>query len=494
MRRSIFLFFLVLYLATTAGHIYTIDSYLNYATTRSMGSYHKLSVPRSMMTVEGRGGRHYSKLGVGQSLASLPLYYLGGLVETLSPGRTAFKAYSEYVYIPHDGRLVKSETQTLVRISEMDGARVFFTSLTNAFVVAAVCLIFFMLLMGFGVCAGTSLLGTLVLGFATPFWVYSRDLFGEPLLALSLLGTFYLLAGPGKPLTRRRAALAGLFSSVGILTRMSFAPVVAIFALYLIVSSRKKGEGLDLAVRYAAFSLPGLAAVGVLNWVRFRGVFTSGYHTAFDKGFSVPLLKGVVYNLFSPYRSIFLYAPPVILFFFGAAYFARKHRARLALILAIVVYVFVLYSRWWAWHGGWCWGPRFYLPVMPLLMLPGLVYIRLANKRALWLVVALLGAAGFLVQLGAVFINYTTAYDYWIKIGRLDWAEAGIFLFSPITTHYRAIFATGPTQYDIWLIQAAREAGPAVLVVIAALALAACLLGLRLKRKIAAAAAEDCVG
>jgi len=484
MRRSIFLFFLVLFLATTAGHIYTIDSYLNYAATKSIGSYQKLSMPRSMMTVEGRGGRYYSKLGVGQSLANLPMYYLGGLVEMMSPGETVFKAYSEYVYIPHDGQPVKSEAQTIVRISEMDGAWVFFTSLTNAFVVAAACLLFFMLLRGFGVCAGGSFLGTLMLGFATPFWVYARDLFGEPLFALSLLGTFYFLACPGKPLTPRRAMLAGLFSAAGILTRMSFAPIVAIFALYIVLPPAKKTGGPGLALRYIALSLTGFVAVGILNWVRFESLFASGYHTAFDKGFSVPLLKGVIFNLFSPYRSIFLYAPPVILFFFGAAYFAKQHRARLVLILAVAAYMFALYSRWWAWHGGWCWGPRFYLPVIPLLILPGIVYIRLMNERRLWPVVAALGVVGFIVQLGAVFINYTTAYDYWIKIGRLDWAEADIFLLSPITTHWKAILSTSPAHYDIWLIQAAREAGPVMILPSVLLAAAGVFLGRRVKKEI----------
>jgi hypothetical protein len=492
MRLRIFAFFLTLYLATTAGHIYTIDSYLNYTVTRSIGSHHKLSVPRSMMTVEGRSGRQYSKLGIGQSLTNLPMYYAGSIVEMLFPGRLVFKAYSGHVYIPHETRPVKSEAQTLIRISDVDGGRVFFTALTNAFVVAAVCLIFFMSLGAFGVCARGSLLGALILGLATPFWVYSRDLFGEPLFALSLLGTFYFLAAPDKPATPRRAALAGVFSSIGVLTRMSFAPVVAIFALYLVFSPGKRGERSDLALKYILFSLPGLVVVGVLNWVRFESVFASGYHTAFDKGFSVPLLEGVVYNLFRPYRSIFLYAPPVIVSFFGIAHFARRFRTRLVLIALIVVYMFVLYSKWWAWHGGWCWGPRFYLPIVPLVMLPGLVYIRLAGNRALWWAAIALAVAGFAVQLGAVLVNYTMAYDYWIKVGKLDWSETDIHLFSPITTHWKAILSTSPLQYDLWLIQAAREAWPASVAIMAALAVAGILVGRQLKNRIGIPARSDC--
>lgn len=491
MRRSIYLFFLVLFLATTAGHIYTIDSYLNYATTKSIGSYHKLSMPRSMMTVEGRGGRHYSKLGVGQSLANLPMYYLGGLVENLSGGDTVFRAYSEYVNIPHAGQLVKSEPQTIVRISEMDGAWVFFTALTNAFVVALACLLFFMLLRGFGVSAASSLFGALLIGFATPFWVYARDLFGEPLFAVSMLGTFYFLACPARPPTPGGVMAAGLFSAAGILTRMSFAPLVAIFALYVVISAERKSEGFALAVKYSALAVTGLIAVGVMNWVRFESVLTSGYHTAFDKGFSLPLARGVFYNLVSPYRSIFLYAPPVLLVFLGAAHFWKRHRGPLLLILAIIAYMFVLYSRWWAWHGGWCWGPRFYLPIVPLLVLPGLVYLGSGSRAKWWPVAAVLACAGFMVQLGAIFINYTTAYDFWIKVGLLDWAETDIHKFSQIATHWKAILSTSPAQYDIWLIQAARESGPVILVPLIVLVAAAIYLGGRVRREIRGALPGD---
>lgn len=30
----------------------------------------------------------------------------------------------------------------------------------------------------------------------------------------------------------------------------------------------------------------------------------------------------------------------------------------------------VVYSSWWAWGGGWAWGPRFLIPFVPILILP----------------------------------------------------------------------------------------------------------------------------
>ena len=457
MRLSVFALFAALFVATAAGHIYTIDGYLNYTVTRSLATRGALDIPRHMMTVEGRDGRSYSKLGVAQSLVSLPLFWTGSLVERVSPGNRVFAAYSDHVSIPRGTGMITAEPQDLVRVSDADGARVFFTTLTNALVTALVCLIFWSLLRRHGLPRRGALAATCLLAFATPYWVYSRDYFAEPLFAACLLAAFYLVTDPTRSGAVRRVMLAGLAAGVGILTRPSFAPLAAILAAYLILASGERRRGLALAAWFALGCLPGAAVTAGLNAYRFGGIFTTGYHTAFDRGFSLPLAKGVLWNLASPYRSILLYAPGVIIFAFGIQEFLRRHRAEALLTVAIAAYILVAYSKWWAWHGGWCWGPRFLLPAIPLLLVPGLVAAR--TRRWLRATAAVLGLGGLAVQVSAVLINYTAVYDYWIKIKQLDWAEAGIEQFSPIWVHFRALSATGPRQYDLWLVQASRVIG-----------------------------------
>jgi hypothetical protein len=476
MRLKVFVFFLALFIATTAGHIYTIDSSLNYTVTKSMARHGTLAIPKFMMTVEGKDGRHYSKLGVGQSVAGLPLFWLGSLVERISPDNPAFRAYSQGVTIPHEGGMVALEPQTLIRLSDREGAPLFFTTLTNAFVAAWVCLVFLLILRRFGVSDGWALAGTAVLAFATPLWVFARDLFGEPLFTASLLTTFYLLKQPEGDVSPRRLMLGGLATSVGMLTRASFIPLAGIFAAYLVLTSEEKGRGLTRALKYAGFCLPGIVILALLNQARFGGVFTTGYHTAFDKGFSVPLAKGLAWNLASPYRSLLLYAPAVVLCFFGLRTFARKHRADLWLFVATTAYIFIVYSGWWAWHGGWCWGPRFLVPTVPLLLIPGFVAVAKGSRWLTGLAIAL-GVAGFIVQLGAILINYTAPYDYWIKIGVLDWSEKNIQMFSPITTHWKAVMATHPAAYDLWLVQVMKVSRPAGIAFAATLGIVVAIAG-----------------
>jgi 4-amino-4-deoxy-L-arabinose transferase-like glycosyltransferase len=456
MRLRIFVFFLAVFAATASGHIYTIDSALNYMVTRSMGRRGALDIDRFMMTVEGEEGRHYSKLGVGQSIAGLPLFWLGSLVEEASPGNPLFTAYGKRYSIPHGpGTPIDAEPQTLIRLSDREGAPLFFATLTNAFISAWVCLIFWLILVRFGASPARALAGAAVLGFATPLWIYARDFFGEPLFAACLLATFYLVSVDRSRLSHRGLVLAGLASSLGVLTRASFIPLIAVFAVYLLLNAGDRRLGARRAIVYMASCLPGILILAALNQARFGSVFLSGYHTVFDKGFSVPFYKGIAWNLVSPYRSIFLYAPPVFMGLVGLKTFARKHRAELLLAGAIVLYVFLLYSSWWAWHGGWCWGPRFLVPIIPLLLMPGFAGSCKGGRH--WLGLALiLFVAGFLVQVGAVLVNYTAAYDYWIKIGVLDWAEENIQMFSPITVHWKAISATSPAEYDLWLVQAFR--------------------------------------
>ena len=466
MRLKVFGFFVALYAVTTAGHIYTIDSYLNYAVTRSIGTQASLEIPRFMMTVEGVGGHHYSKLGIGQSLVSLIPYWIGALVERFSPANPAFRAYSHRFTIPHNSGAIHAEPQTLIRISDQDGARVCFTTLTNVFIAGAVCLIFWLLLRDLGLSSRGALWGTVLLGFSTPLWVYSRDLFAEPLFAACLLGTFYLLtsgAGEGRG---GRMLVAGLISSLGILARVSFVPIALIFAVHILLASKDRTETRGLLLRYCVGCLPGVLVVGLLNLHKFGSPFLSGYHTAFDKGFAIPLGQGLTWILFSPYRSLFLYAPAVVLFGFGLAGYAKRYRGRFWLMISVIVYTFLVYSKWWAWHGGWCWGPRFLLPIIPLLLLPGLVAVKEGGKRLLGVAIGL-GVLGFCVQLGGVLINYTAAYDYWIKIGKLDWSEAEIHRLFPIWVHTKALLATDPVHYDLWIIQALQTGSKAWLGLVA---------------------------
>jgi hypothetical protein len=77
-------------------------------------------------------------------------------------------------------------------------------------------------------------------------------------------------------------------------------------------------------------------------------------------GFSYPLLPGVMSLLFSFGKGLFFFAPGLLLLAH-----ARRQRPSLAPFLdasvAFLAGLILVYAGWWAWYGGWTWGPRYLL-------------------------------------------------------------------------------------------------------------------------------------
>jgi SAM-dependent methyltransferase len=83
----------------------------------------------------------------------------------------------------------------------------------------------------------------------------------------------------------------------------------------------------------------------------------------------------------------------------------RHDRSVTALIVAYVAITFGLTATWFAWHGGWSWGPRLLLPAVLLALAaigPWMTTVRRTR------VVALLFAAGFVVSLPALVVSTQT--------------------------------------------------------------------------------------
>ncbi len=79
-------------------------------------------------------------------------------------------------------------------------------------------------------------------------------------------------------------------------------------------------------------------------------------------GYSYPFYLGVISILFSFGKGLVFYCPGLILI--GWAWKMVENpveRKMLILWLLIVLGMIAAYSSWWAWYGGWYWGPRFFL-------------------------------------------------------------------------------------------------------------------------------------
>ena len=344
---SVFLIALAVYAVTLGrpqGWLYC-DGADRFATTYGIVERGSLR-----LGVKADGSPRYSKYGIVQPALGVPLYLVGKAVAGAgAEGVSANPA--------------------------------FYCHLLNSFVTAATCAALVWILRRQGFTASTTLLVAAAYGLATVAWPNARWYGSEPLSALLLLIFIHCLSRIAEQGTRTREAVAAAVAGGALVLHTTMAgPLVAGLVVWTAAGrlwrggSRRERNAWVLAGMILA-----LALVALLAYNRARGgsVLRTGYEGdhgfatfpySGKPGFSANLLVGLYGNLFSVGRSVFLYSPPALLgvVFFGVLWRVRPRFARLALVAAL--YYLLVWSKWWAWYGGACWGNRTLLPVLPLLM------------------------------------------------------------------------------------------------------------------------------
>lgn len=233
-----------------------------------------------------------------------------------------------------------------------------------------------------GLVAAGTVLGTYLLP-------YGRDFFTEPLVALGVVVMV-------ERALARRELQAGAALAVAILAR----PQSAAFAPLLFGFLALRGGGVAAIVR----TLPPLAIAGLAtvayNLYRFHDALEFGYRPPADPGFTTPLLDGAGGLLFSPEKSVVLFAPAIVLVPLALAALWRRDRATASLLLALFAATFVLAATWWSWMGGWSWGPRLLIPGVAVVLVAVGPWIGADATR--WKLAAMLFALGFVLSFSAV--------------------------------------------------------------------------------------------
>lgn len=406
---------LAVYLLTMAGRLTSGDGETVYQTTRSLITRGQLRVPPRPETAIGRGGASYSKYGLGQSIAQAPFFVVGE-VARLAAGAG-------------DDRLTR-----------------FVIGMTNSVVTVALVCVFWIFCRQLGCGRRSATAAALILALSTPMWPYARADFAEPLQATALLGVFFAFFHWRHAPRGRWAFAGGSLAGFAFLTKAASLVVLAPLGLYFAVAlvSQARVRGAAFAATHAGLAaFPLGASIGfqaALNYHRFGSVSEFGYGAEPAVGFTTPLLTGISYLLFSTGKGLVFFAPPVVLGFALLPALARRFRLE-ALVIALVFLIQLLYfSRWWAWHGDWSWGPRYLVLTVPFLML-GWAPL-LAHWRS-W-PIAMRGVAGALAACGAAVSFLGVAIDYGgyysivgSQIGRgVDVKEARLVpQFSPILGH-----------------------------------------------------------
>lgn len=288
----------------------------------------------------------------------------------------------------------------------------------------------FVLALAFGVCS-----------FA---WPYADTFMLQPIAGLLLVLAAYLARLSSERGGRLLPGLAGVAAAgvvFGHTANIIFVPGLVAF---FVASNRSR----DRIVPF--FS--GLAvAAGVQLWInqaRFGDILDFGYgpHAGLETHAYADGLLGLI---FSPGFGLLANMPLLVLFPVGVYMLWKRHKALALLVGYMFTAAFVYFGTLESpvWHGFGGWGPRYLVPVVPFMVLPlGLLLDRVAGglARASF---AALAAAGFLVNLMGTLVWYQLGYTYgWSSMreaGASPELHAGLFQwapeYAPMALHYRVL-------------------------------------------------------
>jgi len=434
----LFAAFQFFYLLTSTGRVRTPDEYNTLYSTESLVLRGSTAVPQAVQLHNFYGrydlhGQPRAAYPPGQALLCAPWYALGQYVLARLPGVPA-----------NDTDLIVAFTSCLSSAT--------FSALTVTF--------FFLLLVGISIPTRDALLATAMVGLGTPIFAYSGWLFSEPISAAVFVGVALLLFGRGHDaVTLRTASIAGLVLGLATIVRPTNVLAIPVFAVAILV--RDGRPALRAAVLLCAASAVGVAILLTYNALLFGGPFEFGYPAAAEGAkrlntFDTPLLKGLYGFLLSPGKSVFIFAPPVILALAGLRRLWKLERgAATVAILLPLIYLF-FFARYTQWEGGYCVGPRYMVPSIVLLCLALGPILAEGATRVRRFALGLLGL-GTIVQC----ISLATSFmEDQVPRGRYydaNWTyRLGYSLSGQIHLFWKYLFSSEPARlglgWDRWFV------------------------------------------
>jgi hypothetical protein len=202
----------------------------------------------------------------------------------------------------------------------------------------------------------------LLLVASSLFPAYTQDFLGEPftavLVAVGIAAGIAATAVPGR--------IAGWLAMIlGVANTVAALPAAALVAGWHAVAARR--------LRFLAVPLGATALVAIDTWFRYGSPFAShylsgdhGFPTVMPysgrPGFSYPWPLGLLSILFSFGKGLVFFVPGLLLPVGSVLrrldpVVAAIHRSWMVFLGGLVA----LYASWWAWYGGFYWGPRFFL-------------------------------------------------------------------------------------------------------------------------------------
>ena len=204
--------------------------------------------------------------------------------------------------------------------------------------------------------------------FGSLAWVYAISDFSEALQSCLIATAAWALVVYERTHRERLLWICGIALAWGILTKITMAVLVPPFVVAAWLANRSGGDTWPRALAgstgIVAPAAAGLAILAWFNWLRFGSILETGYNTPV---LTHPLGDGLYGLLLGPNKGVIFFAPQVVLAPFAArALWRRSRPLAIAMLFGVSAWI-VLNALFYDWGGGWSWGPRYLVPVLPLL-------------------------------------------------------------------------------------------------------------------------------
>ena len=375
-RIALFVFFQALYALTSSGNINRVpDEFEVYFQSEHLIDGGDLSVPqaitiqrpivikRKMVGTEpifygrvGLDGKPYAPYGPLLAVLALPHHLAGrGLAAMMGIPRAARGEGSAWVFLVSGITMLASATAAALAVVGFHCASI-----------------------ALGTRARTALLLSMLLGGATVLWPYGTSLFSEAFVAACFIwaAAFLIDARQAVRPAPRIAMAAGLIVVAGLtkFTSLVVAPafIAAILAERSIPSTRRR----QIASIVAGAIVVAAALHFGWNAYRFGLPLEFGYDWTRrilvmpPRVFALDELpRGVAVLLLAPGKSLFVWAPMLVMSLVNAGATWRRDRALAIGLLTAIVLGLLVYGGYLYPEGGFAHGPRHLVPIVPLLAL-----------------------------------------------------------------------------------------------------------------------------
>lgn len=459
---ALFFFSWSLLLFISSGIVESQDGLQYLTIARQMYYHHTFAMPAAdypldnihMNVTPGKNGVKYSPTGLGFSVAYLPAVALEDAFNKVAGLQPTEK-------FPLDN----------------DWPIMLFASMTNATFGALIIVTFYAFLKSFSFEDKRALLLAFALFLSSNLLVYSKHAFAHEMFISCMFLSFYFIRR--YHLTHKKFEIVWASVSYGIVL-LSYnptflLPVPALIIYYLLgfnwYTKKSIKDSLLIVLTdclIATISIaPFFALYGWFNWVRFGGGTSTGYGEGGIEAPPIPsgfvLYEGLWGLLFSPGKTIFLFTPALLILVLFWFKLQKRYIPEMAAAGAVFfVYLFFIASLvggpdFYPWHGEASFGPRYLLPILPLLLLlVAFIYRQLSTRQKGWIFWPII-CIGIIVQSVGVLIPYQvrfSGFEYQIYLNghRITYDLYANFIprFSPFYTMSKWLVRTAlqiPNNY-----------------------------------------------